>query len=256
MEIWELGELFSEHTRRRIQRKLREADLNIAAEHYLGWLLVLSLILFILTLPLSIPLSLIVLFLSLGTGLYLPSYLSYLRASRAEREMPFFLKSLSTFLKSGIDPLSALKLSSQGNPTFSSIVSRILKLHSTGISLRRAFEREAENISSEKVSRTLLMIYQVIDGGYGTESLDRYADSLLHSRRIEIREFSSKLALYTLIFIALTGLVPSILLMYSLLLPTVFGGAMDPAVILFTLFFLVPLLTVLTLGYMSGRVSA
>ncbi len=100
-----------------------------------------------------------------------------------------------------------------------------------------------------------MLVYQVIEGGYGVESLDRYAESLINSRRVEIKEFSNKLALYTLVFIALTALTPSILLMYSLLIPSIFHTAIDVSLVLFTLFFVVPLLTVVTLGYISSRVG-
>ncbi len=249
MEVWELGNLFSEATRRRVQKNLRYADIELTAEEYLGYTFLLSVVLFLFALPLSPLLSLVILLTVIGTALYLPVYLGGVRSSRAERELPFFLKSLSTLLKSGIDPLTALRLASRGNPILGRSINRVLRLRRSGIPLMRAFEREAETYTSERVARSLLLVAQVIEGGYGVQSLDRYADSLVHSKRIEVREFSNKLAVFTLVFIAVTALVPSILLMYSVLLPLIFGTAVDTAVLLFVLFFIVPLVTALTLGY-------
>ncbi len=255
MEVYEVGELFSESLRRRVQRNLIMADVPMLAEEYLGWSLILSILLAILLLSVSFILSLLAFVLVISSALYLPSYLAYVRSRRAESELPFFLKSLSTLLKSGIDPMSSLEIASRGNPVLRKSVERIIRLRKSGTPLSRAFEKEADTYTSERIKRSLMLVYQVIEGGYGVESLDRYAESLINSRRVEIKEFSNKLALYTLVFIALTALTPSILLMYSLLIPSIFHTAIDVSLVLFTLFFVVPLLTVVTLGYISSRVG-
>ncbi|NPA86405.1 MAG: type II secretion system F family protein [Candidatus Diapherotrites archaeon] len=250
-----LGSLLPDGLLSRLQRKLREADLPFLAEEYAGAVLALSVLFFLLLLPLSPVLALLVSLLLFSLLLYLPSYLSFVRARRAERELPFFLKSLSTLLKSGVDPLSSLEIASRGYPVLGSAIQKILSLRRSGVPLRRAFEEVAESFASERLKRSLLMVEQVISGGHGVEALDRYADSLLSSKRVEIKEFSNRLALYTLAFIALTALAPSILLMYTLLLPLVFKTAASPVLLLFVLFFLVPVLTLFLLGYVSSQVG-
>ena len=255
MDVYRIGELFSENLRRRVQRNLIMADIHLLAEEYLGWSLIISLVVSVLLLPFSFILSILAFVLTLSFALYLPSYLAYVRSRRAESELPFFLKSLSTLLKSGIDPLSSLEIASNGNPVLGGSIRRILRLRKGGTPLSRAFEKEADTYVSERIKRSLMLVHQVIEGGYGVESLDRYAESLINSKRVEIKEFSNKLALYTLVFIALTALTPSILLMYSLLIPTIFHTVVDTSIVLFTLFFAVPLLTILTLGYISSRVG-
>ncbi len=253
MEIEDLGELFSEETRRKVQRRLVTADIPITSERYLGYILIVFLFIFLVLLPVSPILSVLVSMLVLSLSLYLPIYLAHLRSRKAEQELPFFLKSLSTLLRSGIDPLTALRLSSKGTTVLEKSIQKVLNLHDKGTSLRKAFDREGNTYTSERLVRTFNLLGEIIEGGYGIESLERYADSLLYSKKIEVRDFSNKLALYTLLFIAITAIAPSILLMYSLLLPVVFGTVVSSATLYFLLFFVIPLLTILTLAYIGSR---
>ena len=253
MEVYELGELFSERLRKRVQKKLVTAGMGISSEEYLGWGLVFFFFVFLVILPLSPLLSVLASLLVFSVLLYLPDYLSFVRGRKAEHELPFFLRSVVTLMKSGFDALTVLNLLSKGRGVLNKSMLNVLELHRKGIPLGRAFEREADTYVSEKVSRTLRLLGDIVEGGYGVDSLDRYADSLLHLKRIELREFSSKLALYTLLFIAITAVVPSILLIYSLVLPITFGVEVSESILVFILFFVIPLLTLTTLLYIGSR---
>ena len=253
MDVYRLGELFTPPLRKRVQQRLRYAGLSLTAEEYLGWIFLLSLLSFLFLLPLNVFLALVIPLFFFFSALYFPLYLGYIRSQRAEAELPFFLRSLTTLLRGGIDPLTSLDLASMGRPTLRKSVRNILSLHASGISLPRAFQREAETYFSSRVEKTLLMVSSVIESGHGVDALERYAETLLHSKKLEIKEFSSKLATYTLVFIALTALVPSILLSYSVLFPVVFGEPLDPALLSFVLFFAIPILSLLTLLYVGRR---
>ncbi len=253
MEVYRIGEMFSVGLRRKIQKRLRYAGLSLTAEEYLGWVFLVSLLTFILLLPLNPLLAILLPSLFFFSSLYAPLYLGYIRSQRAESELPFFLRSLSTLLRGDIDPLTSLDLASVGRPTLRGSVLNVLSLHDSGLPLPRAFQREAETYLSPRVEKSLLMVSSVIESGHGVDALERYAETLLHSKRLEMKEFSSKLATYTLVFIALTALVPSILLSYSVLFPVVFGEPLDPALLSFVLFFGVPLVSLLTLLYIGRR---
>ncbi len=252
LEMWRIGALFSEDMKRRIGRHLRNADISISPEDYLGYAFILSI------LPLLLvfvdPILAIMLSLSIfSISLYLPILLSHIRGRVAEWELPFFLKSLSTLVRSGIDPIRGMEIASKGRKYIENSMKRILSLHKGGLPLKRALEGEASTYTSDSVRKTLEMLSEVIEGGTGWEALERYADSLLMTKKLEIREFSSKLSLYTLMFIALTALVPSILIIYTHILPIVFGTPQDVRILYFTLYIVLPMATVVMLVYIARK---
>jgi hypothetical protein len=232
---------------------LRAAGLPLSDKTYLRLVLALSIGAGSIAAFFSPDTTFLVIPVLLLAGLFLPRYLALLRTNRAEAELPLFLRSVSTAARLEMSPLDVLLLSSEGLDVIKGSIERVASLYAEGIPLKEAVKKEAATFLSPTVQRGLMAAVEAAENRV-VEPLERQALALIQTRRLKNREFSGKLSMLSLLFVAVTAIVPAMLLSYSVLMPVIFGEQPDTAFINTFLFAVVPLTSAAVLLYMGLRV--
>ncbi len=249
MVFYQIGSLFSEPLRRRIQRKLVEAGIMVTSEEYIGVVALLSLVVSTILLTFDAILSVIAFFVLFSLGIYLPNLLSSLRSKNALEELPFFLKSIDTFLSAGFTLKQSIYVAAVGRGVIEDSAKRIMKLNDSGIPFYQAVKIEGSTYSDERVRQVFNLLSDISRTGSKGDVLKRLSENMLISRKLETKEKMSRVSVTTLFFIAITALIPSMLIMYMSLYPVVFGTAVDIGLLYFVLFFAAPLTAIGVLVY-------
>ncbi len=232
---------------------LRAADIPLSYNNYIRLLVGLSVGIGAIISFVDVGAALLITPVLLLAGLFLPRYVALLRTKQAEAELPLFLRSVSTVARLEMSPLEVLLISSEGLGVVRKSVRRIETLYREGVPLREAVEREASTYLSPTVKRGLVAAAEAAENRV-VEPLERQALALIQTRRLKNREFSGKIAMLSLLFVAITAIVPAMLLSYSVLMPVIFGEEPDTGFINTFLFVVVPLVAGGVLLYMGLKV--
>jgi pilus assembly protein TadC len=203
---------------------LARAGLSWDARIFLGASLVISIalsVLVFLSTSSSEPLlpaayALLVFALSLLAFRQLPSLLKRRLALAIESDLPPALRSLASQLGMHIPFEQAMRaIGTAGyscSPEFAIIADDVHR----GASMKQALASSAERIDSLTYKRAMAALSSIYEQGSGAGALKRLADDLISQQLSAERHFSSRLALASLLFIAASCIVPSLLLAYLL----------------------------------------
>ncbi len=164
---------------------------------------------------LSIILSLAVFCLGFIVWLNYPLMRKKKISMQIEKHLPFFLMSLSVQLKVGVPLLKALKntCSKEKNVLGKELLSSLRQVEEGGASLQDSLLALSERIDSFMFKRALAQIISVYEQGTkNVESLTTLAKEQLAVQKTQSKEFSGKLALYSLFFIAVSTIIPALFL--------------------------------------------
>lgn len=231
---------------------LKAADIPLSYKNYIRLLVALSVGIGAIVSLLDPSIALLVTPVLLLSGLFFPRYAALLRTRQAEAELPLFLRSVSTVVRLEMTPLDVLLISSEGLNIIKKSIKKVENLYREGIPLREAMKKEALTYLSPTVKRGLLTAVEAAENRI-VEPLERQALALIQTRRLKNREFSGKVAMLSLLFVAVTAIVPAMLLSYSVLLPVIFGDQPDTEFINTFLFVVIPLVSAGVLLYMGLR---
>jgi hypothetical protein len=129
--------------------------------------------------------------------------------------MPIFLTNLITELKVGKDIFSAIKTCS-----FLEIGQEyqiVLRNVKQGINFKEAISTMNAKFDSLIIKRTNSNLVNLYSHGNNVHSLKKFNDELLMRQRIESKEFSGKMVVYALVFIALSAIVPAMFISFILI---------------------------------------
>ncbi|MEK6959156.1 MAG: type II secretion system F family protein [archaeon] len=139
-------------------------------------------------------------------------------SKKVEADMPFFLTRMASEIRVGKGFFRALedcaKEEDYASKEFRIVVDDINK----GASIHEALKNMNERLNSLTVKRAnsnLANIYS--SGANGAYGLKRLAKEILSRQKIEIKEFSSKMVVYALVFIAISAIVPAMFLSFILI---------------------------------------
>jgi flagellar protein FlaJ len=129
---------------------------------------------------------------------------------RFEAELPFFLLHLSTEIRTGKNFSKALEDScNESNcvaDEFLCVVNDVKK----GAGLDEALEKLNRKFDSLNVKRALSNLSNIQrHGKKDVTSIKKLAQELLLKQRIESKEFSNKMVMYSLVFVAVSAIVPA-----------------------------------------------
>ncbi len=177
---------------------------------------------FLLSFVFSVPVTIIF-------GLTLPFFLFYLaillvfllalpkleqmhKTKEIEAEIPFFIRSVGIFLEIGI-PLERAIIAAKGDGRLSYEIERITKQINNGTSFQRAFSGFAVCSSPmiKRVASHLISSYET--GGSGTEMI-KLGDELLSLEQHRMKDYGSRSAMFGLLFIIASAILPTFFLVY------------------------------------------
>lgn len=148
--------------------------------------------------------------------LRLPKMRSKRIAALAERDLPFALLSMSTELNMGISFEKSLKNIARGgygivSMEFQNALDEILEF---GVPVHEALIHSSESVDSISFKRAVSQIVNAYHRGGKNcgDSVKRIALEILSRQKSESKEFSGKLAVFSLLFIAVSAIVPAIFL--------------------------------------------
>ncbi|HID73271.1 TPA: hypothetical protein EYP38_04985 [Candidatus Micrarchaeota archaeon] len=161
-----------------------------------------------------------------------------------EAEMPLALRTMGMLIDMKIPFLQAVEIVSEEDGVLSEELCRIVQEVKGGVTVQRAFARFARSYSSFNLKRAisqLLSAYEV--GSPGTE-LRRIGDDLMEIERHKMKEYSSKSAIFGLLFIVSSAILPTFFLIYSVLGQFALGTSISLEGIVIGLLFLSPMISV------------
>ncbi len=227
-----------------------------ADEHrYLGGALLISIafsvlvfIAFLVISPESAILSFLASFIFIFLFLLaLPGFELKRKASIIESEMPFTLRTIGLLIDMGIPFTKCLSMVSQEDSEIAREFGKIVTDIKHGITVEKAFSRFAVSFNSFPIKRSisqLLSVYEV--GGGGTE-IKRIGDELLSVQQHHMKEHSSKSAIFGMLFIMTSAILPTFFLVYAILGEFGVGDVMSQPGMAIALLLVFPSISILLL---------
>ncbi|MFH1256451.1 MAG: type II secretion system F family protein [Candidatus Diapherotrites archaeon] len=162
-----------------------------------------------------------VFFLFLAVWLYLPFAAESKKAKLLEKDLPFALMSLSVELNLGIQFEKALEnIANSGHGSASTEFRKVMadiRLH--GASVQEALFALSARHNSLSIKRAIAQLVNAYEQGGKSnagEPVKRLASEHLSRQRAEAKEFSGKLMVFSLMFIAVSAIIPAIFLAYMI----------------------------------------
>ena len=189
-------------------------------------------------------------------GIYAPVLMARVRAERAEADLPYVLRSLASEVEAGIPFDIALKDAARISQTLRKDFRRVLEMYKKGIPLDNGLKAVGESYASENIKRAMLHVALLYQSGAEAAPIKKMADELLAIQKAESKKFSSELAMFTLIFVAVAALVPALFAMYVMIGSTILEMDLTPGTIKMIMLGAFPVATGLALAYMYARLPA
>ncbi len=163
---------------------------------------------------------------------------------KVEAGLPLFLSKLILELKVGKDFVRAIKNICQNKIETEKEYLHVIKDFENGSSISQALKKMNLRINSLNVKRANSSLNNIYLHGSSSETLKRLTDDLLLRQKIESKEFSGKMVVYALVFIAVSAIMPSMFQSFILIGSYFMKISFTPIQILLIIIILFPLLDV------------
>ncbi|MFA6065211.1 MAG: type II secretion system F family protein [archaeon] len=131
-------------------------------------------------------------------------------AKKVEAELPLFLMQLSTEISIGKSFFKAIEDSCKEQSDTSKEFALVLQDMKKGASFSEALEQFNKRMDSLAIRRVCSNLSNLqTQGSKDTTSIKKLAQEMLLKQRIESKEFSGKMVVYALVFIAISAIVPA-----------------------------------------------
>jgi flagellar protein FlaJ len=129
---------------------------------------------------------------------------------KVEAELPLFLIQLSTEISLGKSFQKAIKDSCGENGFASKEFNQVVRDMEKGMSFQEALQKMNNRLNSLNIRRANSNLSNLqLQGTRDVSGLKKLAQELLLKQRIESKEFSGKMVVYSLVFIAVSAIVPA-----------------------------------------------
>jgi flagellar protein FlaJ len=154
-------------------------------------------------------------FLCISASMIYPKYVAKKRASLVEKDLPFVMLGLSLHTKARLTTEKGIeKIAKGGYGIISMEFRKVLdEVRGRGSSLQESLLGMSERFESRALKRGIMQILSSHENGnrrIGAAGLKRIGRDELSRQRSESREFSGKIALLSLMFIAVSAIVPAL----------------------------------------------
>lgn len=131
-------------------------------------------------------------------------------SKKVEAELPLFLMKLSAEIKLGKNFYNAIEDCCKEKGFASKEFEFVIKDMNKGATFQEALQKMNERTGSMNIKRACSNLSNLqIQGSRDTAGLKKLAQELLLKQRIESKEFSGKMVVYALVFIAISAIVPA-----------------------------------------------
>jgi len=204
----------------------------------------------------SIPVFLLSFALLFYLCLSLPKFELQREISEVERELPFFLRELSILLELGIPFNTALASAAGNKGKLTENILFILSDIAAGSSFQKALSRVARESGSNQFKRVSSALISAYEHGGTAGGLAQLSRELLLMQRYALKDASSRLALFGILFIVFSALGPTFLLLYFSLGRMIFSVEVPEYVFLAGMLVLFPAISLLILVLAKSFVPA
>ncbi len=191
-------------------KKFRENGLKAALFALFAWL---AIGLFTEELLLSLLLAIFLGIAVLGLLLYMPAMQRKRHAALVESQLPFALTNIAVELNLGLRFEEILGHAAGQEGAIGKEFGKVLwEIKEQGASVQEALMHFSERIDSLEVKRAIALFVSVYEQGQkrSGEAVKMLARELLAKQRAEAKEFSGKLVVYSLLFVAISAVVPAL----------------------------------------------
>jgi len=171
------------------------------------------------SLALGVAIALLCFFLFLALLLYYPKARSRNYAAMIEAGIPFSLMDIAVELNLGVPFHRAIEHAMQGKGCCAREFEIVaMEVKEQGASMQDALRHFSERIDSRLVKRSVMQLAAAFEQGgkRSGEPVKRIAMEILTRQRIESKLFSGKLVVFSLLFIAVSAIVPALFQSFSL----------------------------------------
>lgn len=186
--------------------------------------------------------------ISLVFLLALPTFELTKKTKIMEAEMPFSLRTIGMLRNMKIPFVKCLGMAAEEEGELSREFRAIVKEVGSGITLDKAFSKFAATFSSYPIKRAISQIMSAYEVGSSGTEMRRIGDELLAVQQHQIKEHSSKSAIFGMLYIMTSAILPTFFLVYVLLGNFGIGGeGLGKEAIALSLLLIFPLISVLLL---------
>lgn len=175
------------------------------------------------------------------------------KVKKIESELPFFLMKLITEINLGNSFFVALKKICEEEGCVEKEFKKIVVDMQKGKSFEESVKEINDSLSSLETKRALSSISNIYSQGADAQSLKRLTEELFLKQRIASKEFSGKMVVYSLVFIAISAIVPAMFSSF-ILIGSYFMAIEFSAIEVFLIIVIVfPALNILVLMFINSK---
>ncbi|HLC48474.1 MAG TPA: type II secretion system F family protein [Candidatus Norongarragalinales archaeon] len=196
--------------------------------------------------------------LTIGILLKYPAYLKRKRSEQLERELSLALGGIIIALQMQ-NPFEKIidDLGDGGYGILSREFSKTSALiEKGGATIPEALWELAVSTDSIRVKRIISQLIFIYESGTDASSLQKQCDELMLIQKSKAREFSGKMALWSLLFIAISCIIPAFLSAYLIISSTFLSMTISTSDIYTAFIIVFPALDVLVLAYIKEKTPA
>lgn len=134
------------------------------------------------------------------------------KTKKLEAELPFGLKRIGILLNSGVDFYRTLKIISKEEGEFSRFIKKVIERLDYGLSITEAFRIASKEYNSNELKRAISQLLAAYKSGEKGDKIKRIGEEILSKQEYKIREYSSRSAIYGLLFVVLSVMVPTLMI--------------------------------------------
>ncbi len=152
--------------------------------------------------------------LALMAGMFWKKLSTEREIGKIEAEIPNAAMKMAMSLDSGMSFLQSLREVSIGNDKLAEEMRHVMREIDGGSSVPLALENSARKVKSREYSKfinRLILLYKF--GGNG-DSLRKLSKDIVEQRKIELKRYSGKVIMYSLILVSLSSILPAMFLAY------------------------------------------
>jgi flagellar protein FlaJ len=165
------------------------------------------------------------------------------RTTEVNRTLPFALRHMATQLASGIGlPETMVSVSKAKYGALSEEFERTINDMNAGMSMEEALSALDARVNSEPLRRAIRQIQRTLrTGGDISKTLSSLADEAAFEMRMRLRDYVQSLNMMTLIYMFLSAVIPS-MLMIMFMISSRQGGGLPPSTAVVFYWVLLPFL--------------
>ncbi len=163
----------------------------------------------------------------IGAAYAYPSYRKKEVAGKAEKELPLALRSIATLLAAGMPFERAMKQCCQGT-AIGDMLGQALHEAKLGKAMPEALHSLGEAVESRQLQKAMAQLSSAYSKRGSPMQLRKLGEEIAAVQKAAMGEYSGKLVVYSLVFIAISAIVPALFQAYVIVGSSFMAGMVSP----------------------------